>query len=110
MRQPFDRALFDANGTPRDGLHILSRLIGITHPGRIEIERACRDALVALAGIDRAGVAAMQQLEEMVLGLAGPARIPDQRLRQRRILDAVILFTAFAERATVKSDDRGMPA
>ena len=50
----------------------------------------------------------MQQLVEVVLRLAGAARVADQGLRELRVLDAVLLLAAFAQRAAVEADDRGV--
>ena len=41
----------------------------------------------------------LQQLEQMVLRLVVAAGVADQILRQAGVLDAVLLFAGFAERA-----------
>src|ERR1700692_2440541 len=108
VRNALDRAFLDTHSRSRERLHHFTRAFGIGDPFRIEIVRACRDAAVTLAGIDHAGIAAVHQLEEMVFGLSVAARVADQRLGNRGILDAVIFLAAFAERAAVKADDRGV--
>src|SRR5439155_24571080 len=101
VRNSLDRAFVNTNRRSRERLHHLARAFGIGDPLAVEIVWACRHSAVALAGIDLAGIAAMHQLEEMVFRLSGPACIADQRLGDRRILDAVIVLAAFAERAAV---------
>jgi hypothetical protein len=61
--------------------------------------------LVAFARVDLAGVAAVQQLEQVVLRLAVLAEVADQALGQRGVLDAHVLLAAFAQRAAVEADD-----
>src|SRR5579883_6905 len=108
IRDAFDRAFLGADGRARQGLDHGARALGIGDPLLVEVIRADRFAAHILAGVDLAGVAAMHQLEEVILRLHVAPRIADQRLRELRILDAHILFAAFAERAAVEADDGGM--
>src|SRR5258708_22664515 len=106
VRNAIDRAFVDAHGGSREGFHHLARAFGIGNPLEIEVVRTRRDAAIAFAGIDHAGIAAVYQLEEMIFGLSGAAGVADQRLRDRGILDAVVLLAAFAQGAAVEADDR----
>src|ERR1700733_1611374 len=108
VRNTVDRAFLGADRGPGERLDHFACGFGIGDPLRVELVWARRIALVAVAGVDLAGVAAVQQLEQMVLRLAGAAEIADQRLRQRGILDAVFFFAALAQGAAVETDDRGM--
>src|SRR5262245_24428641 len=105
-RNALDRTFLGAHRCPRKGLDHLPRPLGIGDPFGIELVGTGRHATLAVAGIDRAGVAAMDQLEEMILGLAGLARTADQRLGELGVLYAIILLTAFTERAAIEADDR----
>src|SRR5437899_4515754 len=108
IRDALDRAFGGPRGRTGHRLDHVPRAFRIGDPVLVEIIGAGRDAARALAGIDHPGVAAMDQLVEMVLRLAVAARIADQMFRQLGILDAVILLAALAERAAVETDDRGM--
>src|SRR6266566_3212548 len=107
-RDALDRTFLGAHGGSRERLHHFPGAFRIGDPLRIELVGTGRDAAIAVARVDHAGVAAMDQLEEMVLRLAGRARVADQRLGELGVLDAVILLAAFAERAAVEADDGGM--
>ena len=89
-------------------LHHFAGSFGIGDPFGIEIIGTVGHATIAFAGIDHAGVAAVHELEEVILRLAGAAGIADQRLRELGVLDAVLLFAAFAQRAAIEADDRRM--
>ena len=108
IRNAVDRAFVGPDRRPGHRLDHFARAFGIVDPFLVEVVGAGRDALRAFAGIDHAGIAAMQQLEEMVLRLAVAARIADQALRQSRVLDAVFLLAGLAQRAAVEADDRGV--
>src|SRR5436190_2399878 len=81
VRDAVDRALVGPNRRTGHRLDHFARAFGIVDPFLVEVIGACRDALRAFAGIDHAGIAAMQQLEEVVLRLAVAARVADQALR-----------------------------
>ena len=108
VRNAVDRTLVGADRRPRHCLDHFARAFGIVDPFLVEVIGAGRDAFRAFAGVDHAGIAAMQQLEEMVLGLTVAARIADQALRQSCVLDAVFFFAGLAQRAAVEADDRGV--
>ena len=72
-----DRALLGAHGAAGDRLDHLARAFGVVDPLRVEVVGAGGHALVALAGVDLAGVAAVQQLEQVVLRLAVAAEVAD---------------------------------
>ena len=100
-----DRTLFRTHGWTGKGFDHLARAFGIIDPLRVEVVWAGCDTLMVLAGIYFAGVAAMQQLEQVIFGLHIFACITDQRCRQLRVLNAHILLAAFAHGAPVKADD-----
>src|SRR5260370_42395651 len=77
-------------------------------PRLIESVGAGCEAARPFAGIDHAGIAAMDQFIEVVLRLAVAADIADQVLRQPRILDAILLLAGLAQRAAVEADARGV--
>src|SRR4030081_3434775 len=106
IRDPVDRAFVSARGRAGHRLDHFARAFRIGDPLLIEIVGADRDAARAFAGIDHAGIAAMDQLVEVVLRLAGASGIADQALRQLGILDAVFLLAGLAEGAAVEADDR----
>src|SRR4030081_1942834 len=106
IRDPVDWAFVSARGRAGHRLDHFARAFRIGDPLLVEIVGADRDAARAFAGIDHAGIAAMDQLVEVVLRLAGAAEIADQVLRQRSVLDAVFLFAGLAQGAAVKADDR----
>src|SRR5437764_8295284 len=106
VRDALDRTFLGAHRGPRKGFDHLARSFGIRDPFRVELVGTGRDPAIAVARIDHAGIAAMHQLEEVVLRLAGLAGVADQRLGELGVLHAVILLAAFAERAAVEADDR----
>src|ERR1700675_4015059 len=106
VRDAVDRAFLGTRSRTGHGLDHFPRPFGIVDPLLVEIVRTGRDAARAFAGIDHAGVAAMHQLVEMVLRLAGAARIANQALRELRVLDAVFLLAGLAQGAAVEADDR----
>src|SRR5690606_34897277 len=57
-------------------LDLLLRSEGVGDPLLVEVEGALRHALGAFVRVDLAGVAAVQQLEEVVLGLAVGTGVP----------------------------------
>src|SRR5690606_19651101 len=90
-------------------LDVVARLLGVHHPGAVELERAVGHPAVAVTGVVDAGVPAVQQLEQVVLRLVVGARVANLRDRQLGVLDAHLLLAAFAEGTAVEADDRGMP-
>src|ERR1019366_4785091 len=106
IRDAVDRAFVSPRGRTGHRLDQFARAFRIGDPILVEIVGAGRDAARAFAGIDHAGIAAMDQLVEVVLRLAGAAGIADQALRQLGILDAVFLLAGLAEGAAVEADDR----
>ena len=50
----------------------------------------------------------MKQLEQVILGLTILAEVTYQVLAQGRVLNAVFLFAAFPQRASIETDDGGM--
>src|SRR6266700_3846867 len=108
IRDAVDRAFSGARGRAGHRFDHVPRAFGIGDPVLVEIIRASRNAARAFAGIDHAGIAAVNKLVEMVLRLTGTARVTDQVLRQLRVLDAVLFLPALTERAAVEADDRGV--
>src|SRR6202171_5626441 len=108
IRDAVDRTFFSPRGRAGHRLDDFARAFRIGYPLGVEIVGAGRDATRAFAGIDHAGIAAMDQFIEMVLRLAVAAEMADQALRQRRILDAVSLLAGLAQGAAVEADDRGV--
>src|SRR3954451_11192107 len=108
IRNAVDRAFSRPRSRAGHCLDHVSRALGIGDPILVEIIGTGRDAARTLAGIDHAGVAAVDQLVEMVLRLTVAARIPDQMLRELGVLDSIVLLAALAERAAVEADDRGV--
>src|SRR3984893_7113899 len=106
VRNALDRSFLCSHGLAGEGFHHFPRTLGIGDPFVVELVRARRDAAVAFAGIDHSGIAAMHQLEEMVFGLSGPARVTDQHPGTLSVLDDDIFSTALAERAAIEADDR----
>src|SRR3984957_20958023 len=106
IRDALDRALVVSCGRAGHRLDLFTGAFRIGNPVLVEIVRTGRDTARAFARIDHAGIAAMNQLVEVVLRLAVAARIADQALRELSILDAVLLLTSLAEGATVKADNR----
>src|SRR5689334_8239220 len=106
VRDAVDRALVGADRRTGHRLDHFARALGIVDPFLVEVIRTGRDAFRAFAGVDHAGIAAMQQLEEVVLRLAVAACVADQALRQPCVLDAVLLLAGLAQRAAVEADDR----
>src|SRR3982074_418347 len=96
-----DRTFVSPRGRAGHRLGHFARAFRIGDPLLIEIVGADRDAARAFAGIDHAGIAAMDQLVEVVLRLLVAAEIADQALRQSCILDAVFLPAGPAEGAAV---------
>src|SRR6187549_2996638 len=70
VRNAVDRAFVGPDGRPRHRLDHFAGAFGIVDPLLVEVIGTGCDALRAFAGIDHAGVAAVHQLEEMVLRLA----------------------------------------
>ena len=100
--------LGSADGRSGNCFDAFARALRIGDPALIEVIGAGCHASCAFARIDHAGVAAMNQFEEVVLRLHVAPRISDQRLRQARILNSIVFLAAFAKRATVEADDRGV--
>src|SRR6266481_2227077 len=96
VRDALDRALLRTDRASRKRLDHLPRALGVGDPFGIEFIRTGRHAAIAVARVDHAGVAAVDQLEEMVLRLAGLARVADQRLGALGVLNAVVFLAAFA--------------
>src|SRR5450830_231289 len=103
-----DRAFLGAHHGAREGLDRLLRALGVVHPAAVEVIGAGGHALVAVARVDGAGVATVQQLEQVVLRLAVLAEVADQTGRQGRVLHAVFLFAAFTQGAAVEADQRAV--
>src|ERR1700748_1383300 len=101
-----DRAFLGTYRGPRKGFDHFPRSFRIGDPFGVEFVRTGRDPAVTVARIDHAGVAAMDELEEMVLRLPGLARVADQCLGELGVLHAIILLATFAERAAVEADNR----
>ena len=104
--QPADRALRHTGSRAGQSLDILARLLGVGDPGAVELERTLRQAPVAIAGRLQAAVAAVEDLEQVVLRLIVGARIADLRKRQLGVLDTHFLLAALTEGTTVEADDR----
>src|ERR1700730_2999832 len=102
-----DRRLIRAHGRSREGFHHFARTLGIGNPFVVELVRARRDAAVAFAGVDHSSIAAVHQLEEMIFGLSGPARVADQHLRKLGVLNSVVFLATLPERADTKTAERG---
>src|SRR5262245_6985343 len=60
-RQSLDRAFLRADGDAGDRFDLGPRLAGVLDPVAVELVGAFRHALVTVAGVDQAGVAAVQQ-------------------------------------------------
>src|SRR5262245_32158872 len=67
IRNAGNRAFLGAHGWPGQGFDHLLGAFRIGDPLLVEVVRASGHALVALTRVDLARVAAMQQLEQMVL-------------------------------------------
>src|SRR6266567_4329652 len=107
-RQRSDRTARHADGIAGEGLDAVLCLGRVVHPFAVEVERALRDAVLAVARGMHPGVAAVQQFEQMVLRLVVCPCVPDRGDRQLRVLDAVFLLAGLAERAAVEPDERRM--
>src|ERR1700722_12942166 len=81
----FDRAFLHADGRARERLDHFAGPLGIGDPFVVELVRTRRDTAISVAGVDHAGVAAVDQLEEMVLRLAGTAGGGGARLRKQGV-------------------------
>src|ERR1700733_1702362 len=106
VRDAFDRALVGSDGRPGQRLDHGARAFRIGDPLLVEVVWTDRFTADVLAGIDLAGVAAVHQLEQMVLRLHVAPRIADQRLRELGVLNAHVLFAALAQCPAVEADDR----
>src|SRR5450830_711111 len=108
VRYARHRTLRRAGSLARDRFDLSTCSLRIVDPGLVEVERAIGNASGRFAGIDLAGIAAVQKFEEVVLRLPVAARITDGADRQLGILNAHFLGLAFAQRAPVEADNRRM--
>src|SRR5450830_900106 len=99
------RTLRRAGGLARNRFDLGACRLRIVDPGLVEIEGTIGHAGRRFAGVDLAGVTAMQQLEQMVLRLPVAARVADRADRQFGILDAHLFGLAFAQGAAVEADN-----
>ena len=102
VRQAVDRRFVGADGVAGESLGTFARGLGVLDPVGVEAVGAGGQALVAFARVQHAGVAAVQQHEEVVLRLAVAAKVADQALAERRALDAHFFFAALAQRRPSK--------
>src|SRR5438552_16096991 len=65
--KPWNRAFRGADCGAGDRFDLLLGLGGAQHPVAVELIGAFGHAFVAVAGVEQAGVAAMEQLEEVIL-------------------------------------------
>src|SRR3984893_3019449 len=107
VRNALDRSFLCSHGLAGEGFHHFARTLGIGNPFVVELVRARRDAAVAFAGVDHSSIAAVHQLEEMIFGLSGPARVADQHLRKLGVLNSVVFLATLPERADTKTAERG---
>src|SRR5258705_4704647 len=96
VRNTVDRTLVGADRRTGHRLDHLTGALGIGDPLGIEIVGAGRNALRAVTGVDHAGVAAMQQLEEVVLRLAIAAGVAGQKFWSRGVLYTALLLPGLA--------------
>src|SRR5579859_7333847 len=69
VRDALDGRVWCADRRTGQRLDRMLGLGGVHHPGSVEVEGALGDPLVSLAGGQHAGVAAVQELEKVVLRL-----------------------------------------
>ena len=82
IRKAFDRRFCGPDGLPRERLDTFARAFRIVDPLAVELVGTGRHALITFTRIDQAGIAAVQQLEQVVFALAVLAEVADQALRQ----------------------------
>src|SRR5579875_2915022 len=100
-----DWALLGANRRTGDRFNHRAGRFRIGHPLLIKVVGTHRLAARILTRIDPPRISPVQQLEEMVLRLHVAPRVANQRLGELRVLNAVLLLSAFAERPAVEADN-----
>lgn len=105
----YHRTATDANCTPGHPLCHALGLQGVVDPRRIKGKGTFSHAFFTITICVHTCVTTMGQLEQLVLALVVGTCITNTRNAQLSILDAVILCTAFAKCATVRSNDGGVP-
>ena len=108
IRNALNRCILYTRHISCELLDLLLGTLGIIYPIAVEFKLALRLAELVFLGIDRAGIASVQELVKMVLGLPVLAGITDRRNGKLCVLIAVFLSSADTECSAVKTDQRGM--
>src|SRR6266849_136844 len=103
-----DRAFLSPDGRSRHRFDHLAGTFRIGDPVLVEFVRADGVTASVLTRVDHAGIAAVHQLEEVVLRLHVAPGVAYQRHRELGVLYAVLFLATFPQRAAIKADDRGV--